>query len=384
MQLCVNSVQKWVSENGFKFSTSKTVCIHFHQQYVFFSPDPNILLGKTPIKVVKQAKFLGLIFDTKLIFKSHIQYLKTSCQKALDILRVVGHTDWGADRIVLLRLYRSLVRSKWDYGCIVYGSARRSILKQLDPIHHQGLRIALCAFRTSPAQSLYMKAHEPSLTIRRLKLSLNCFLKLKCLPENSAYSCLFEPENTKLFEESESSAFSLTWRNPNLAKFGRRCSLVGHSPLETVSSCSLSWLNQFKKEIQQTRKYINSSICNWSQNILYQKKKKKNPPTVLKQRKELLQRLYSLNDLINLLPVGFQTTVQYMCRVAGYSFSFQTCLLFQRKIIFDIIWFPFIVTVYIKPKIWSSSLSSDFRIIYRNDKSWERDCFYLGSRPCWH
>ena len=63
MQLCVNSVQKWVTENGFKFSTSKTVCIHFHQQYVFFlffflSPDPNILLGKTPIKVVKEAKFL--------------------------------------------------------------------------------------------------------------------------------------------------------------------------------------------------------------------------------------------------------------------------------------------------------------------------------------
>ena len=35
MQLCVNSVQKWVSDNGFKLSTSKMVCIHFHQQYVF-------------------------------------------------------------------------------------------------------------------------------------------------------------------------------------------------------------------------------------------------------------------------------------------------------------------------------------------------------------
>ena len=58
IQLCVNSVQKWVSENGFKFSTFKTVCIHFHQQYGF-SPDPNILLGKTPIKVVREAKFLG-------------------------------------------------------------------------------------------------------------------------------------------------------------------------------------------------------------------------------------------------------------------------------------------------------------------------------------
>ena len=190
MQLCVNSVQNWVSENGFKFSTSKTVCIHFHQQYGFF-PDPNILLGKTPIKVVKEAKFLGLIFATKLTFKNHIQYLKTSCQKALDIPRAVGHTDWGADRIVLLHLYRSLVRSKLDYGGIVYRSARRSILKQLDPIHHQGLRIALGAFRTSPAQSLYTEAHEPSLTTRRLKLSLNYVLKLKSLPENPAYSCVF-------------------------------------------------------------------------------------------------------------------------------------------------------------------------------------------------
>ena len=32
-----------------------------------------------------------------------------------------------------------------------------------------------------------------------------------------------------------------------------------------------------------------------------------------------------------------------------------------------------------KPKIWSSSLSSDFKIICRNDKRWERDCFHLGS-----
>ena len=146
----------------------------FHQQcWGVFSPESNILLGKTPIKVVKEAKFLGFIFDTKLTFKNHVQYIKSSCQKAPDILRVVEHIDWGADRIVLPRLYRALVRSKWDYGSIAYGSARRSVLKHLDPIHHQGLRIALGAFRTSPAQSPHVETHEPSLTSRRLKLSLN-------------------------------------------------------------------------------------------------------------------------------------------------------------------------------------------------------------------
>ena len=47
----------------------------------------------------------------------------------------------------MLRLYKSLVRSKLDYGCIVYGSASKSYLQMLDPVHNQGLRLCLGAFR---------------------------------------------------------------------------------------------------------------------------------------------------------------------------------------------------------------------------------------------
>ena len=74
----------------------------------------------------------------------------------------------GADRTTLLKLYRSLVRSKLDYGCIIYGSARKSYLQMLDPIQNQGLRLALGAFRTYPVASLYV---EPSLYSRKEKLS---------------------------------------------------------------------------------------------------------------------------------------------------------------------------------------------------------------------
>ena len=42
----------------------------------------------------------------------------------------------------------------------------------LDPVHNQGLRLALGAFRTSPVASLYVEADEPSLYSRREKLSL--------------------------------------------------------------------------------------------------------------------------------------------------------------------------------------------------------------------
>ena len=98
-------------------------------------PNPELYLNKTRIDVVTEFKFLGVIFDTKLTFLPHINALKKKCKKALNLLKVVAHSDWGADRKVLLRLYRSVVRSKLDHGSIVYGSARKSYLKVPDSIH---------------------------------------------------------------------------------------------------------------------------------------------------------------------------------------------------------------------------------------------------------
>ena len=92
-----------------------------------------------PIPVVTETKFLGLVFDRKLTFAAHIKYLKDRCLKALNLLRVVAHKDWGADSATLLKLYRTHVRSKLDFGCVVYGSARPSALESLDRVQKTGL-----------------------------------------------------------------------------------------------------------------------------------------------------------------------------------------------------------------------------------------------------
>ena len=60
--------------------------------------EPSMMLDKSPIKVVTDTKFLGVVFDRILSYKSHVDFLKTNCLKALNILKVVGHTDWGADQ----------------------------------------------------------------------------------------------------------------------------------------------------------------------------------------------------------------------------------------------------------------------------------------------
>ena len=68
-----------------------------------------------------------------------------------------------------------------DYGCIVYGAASNHLMKKLGPINHQGLQIALGAFRTSHVTSLCAKAQDMSLKNRRKKLSMNYVLKMKAV-----------------------------------------------------------------------------------------------------------------------------------------------------------------------------------------------------------
>jgi len=76
----------------------------------------HLLLNGTQIPVVEQAKFLGLIFDRKLTFLPHLRYLRQKCMKALNVLQVLAHAKWGSDEATLLHLYRSLIRSKLEYG----------------------------------------------------------------------------------------------------------------------------------------------------------------------------------------------------------------------------------------------------------------------------
>ena len=82
----------------------------------------------------------------------------------------------------------------------MYGSAHKSYLQMLDPVYNQGLRLCLGAFRTSPVESLYVDAHEPSLGARRAKLSLQDASKIKSLPKYPTHDAVFDNKYIKLFD----------------------------------------------------------------------------------------------------------------------------------------------------------------------------------------
>ena len=70
----------------------------------------------------------------------------------------------------------------------------------LDPIHHQGLRLALGAFRPSTIASLYVEAGEPSFNTHREKLSLQNAIRTAENQSNPAHEVTFQPKYIDLYE----------------------------------------------------------------------------------------------------------------------------------------------------------------------------------------
>jgi len=168
LQRSLNMLSHWADTNGFKFSSSKTVCMHFFRLRIAH-PNPELTLNGTLIPVVEQTKLLGVIFDNKLTFFPHIRYLK---EKSLTLPGEPTST----------RCYISIDR-------LFVLSSTMAVLSMV-------LREILClgAFRTSPASSMCVQANEPPLNIRQRMLSIQYSLRLGSSPSNPAYNTVFSPK----------------------------------------------------------------------------------------------------------------------------------------------------------------------------------------------
>lgn len=175
IQSALNNLLEWSLKSGFKFSASKTQCIVFSRQNM--ESQPTLKMDLHNLKFYQNIKILGMHFDSKMNWKRHIQILSEECKKRLNILKCISHNNWGADKHLQLMTYKAIIRSKIDYGSILYDSASKKDLQKLDVIHNKALRISTGCFQTSPIGSILIEAKEPTLAHRRQMLTLKYAIK---------------------------------------------------------------------------------------------------------------------------------------------------------------------------------------------------------------
>src|ERR1043165_2452631 len=151
IQSSINLIQNWCNENGFKISINKTTGVLFSKRNNLARI--NIKIDQKQIKMENKVKFLGVIFDSKLTWKPHIDYIIDKCKKKVNLIRAISCYGWRACKKTLLIIYRALIRSILDYGDVAYSSACKSYLDKLSCIQTEALRLCCGAPKGTALQN---------------------------------------------------------------------------------------------------------------------------------------------------------------------------------------------------------------------------------------
>ena len=142
---CIILLHDWFCANRLSLSVEKS-CYSVFGCDVSAASAYTISLGKINLNPVNCAKYLGIVIDSDLSWKSHIEYL---FKKLLRFTGIFYKLRSKAQPNVLRMLYFTFVYPQLLYGIEVYANTCKSHLEKLVVLNNKLLRIAQnCQVRT--------------------------------------------------------------------------------------------------------------------------------------------------------------------------------------------------------------------------------------------
>lgn len=138
-------------------------------------------------------------------------------------------------------IHQAVLRSSLDYGCVVFGSAAKTILSKLDRVQARALRICCGAFKTTSIPALLVEMGESTLEIRRNKLGIHYWSKLSGYRYSAATKCLLQSCWKSMGREKKANFFFQNIRKLAVSCIGLdqdsvRSSLVACAVLDSTRS----------------------------------------------------------------------------------------------------------------------------------------------------
>ena len=143
----------WFKVNKLSINLKKTKFMIFtNKKYLL---KPKIEINSCEIEQVSDLKFLGVVLDDKLNWKSHIAYVSNKLAKSIGILYKVRYILSSELRKIL---YSAFVTPHIAYCNIVWGSTYRSNLKALMILQKKAVKLALGLPLLYPSVQLFHTA----------------------------------------------------------------------------------------------------------------------------------------------------------------------------------------------------------------------------------
>lgn len=144
VNLDMNRLDEWLNVNNLKLNGDKTFFMLLGQRNV--QDVPEIKIGKDTIQQIHEIKYLGVIIDEQLNFKSNCQYVLKKMSKKISFLGRIKKKLSIAHRI---KVYMSIVSPHIEYCSSVLFMLKDADFKKLQILQNRGMRIILgCNRRT--------------------------------------------------------------------------------------------------------------------------------------------------------------------------------------------------------------------------------------------
>ena len=106
-----NILSRLLVKFGLNIKHSKTETFYFNRSHGTFNPPPLDLLSiGGPILCPKSSwKYLGFIFDWKLMFHQHIDFYSNKAISIVEYMKLLGNSSWGINLIQKHLLYRCCI-----------------------------------------------------------------------------------------------------------------------------------------------------------------------------------------------------------------------------------------------------------------------------------
>ena len=148
-------VSKWMMSNNLIANASKTVALPLSIGRNTRNPNSDVtfVLDGQTLNPTTSARYLGIIIDDHLLFKSHVDHLENIISRSVG---VIAKLSYYLPHNTLITLYYTLIQSHLLYDLPVWASTYKTYLLKLKKLQNKALRIILkCPIRSNKTPQYY-------------------------------------------------------------------------------------------------------------------------------------------------------------------------------------------------------------------------------------
>jgi ribonuclease HI len=116
----LTKIAAWARDNKIRFNEQKSKTLLLSRRKRKERKDVTIYLNSRPLTQVQNLKYLGIILDTKLTFKDHLNYIAEKCSKLIFALTRTAKLNWGLGHRALKTIYTGAILPLLQYGAPIW------------------------------------------------------------------------------------------------------------------------------------------------------------------------------------------------------------------------------------------------------------------------